>query len=209
MTDTRATDLGVDRLRLVRRGLLLVDALTFSVAPGQVLGVSGASGAGKTTLLRAIAGLTDDYGGTVERPDGPLGMVFQEARLLPWLTAHENVLLPVDRSRADRFFWAEEWLERVGLADAAGLYPHQMSGGMRQRVAIARALAVGPRLLLVDEPFSALDKPLAAALRDELMRLVRDHAPTTVWVSHEDGELDAVSDRRLHLDGPPGTWTLS
>ena len=178
------------------------------VERGGILGVSGASGAGKTTLLRSIAGLSQDHEGEIDAPGGGLGVVFQEPRLLPWLNARDNVMLTLPAARADRFFWAEEWLERVGLADAADLLPHQMSGGMRQRVAIARAMATGPRLLLVDEPFSALDEPLAVALRADLLALVKGHDLVTVWVSHNRDELDAVSDRRLHLDGPPGTWSL-
>ena len=100
-------------------------------------------------------------------------------------------------------------LLRVGLADASHLPPGRMSGGMRQRVAIARALAAAPSLLLVDEPFSALDRPLAAALRGDLIRLLADQDVVTVWVTHDPGEAEEVSHLHLHLDGPPGTWRLT
>ncbi len=177
--------------------------------PGEILGVSGASGAGKTTLLRVIAGAVGGYSGRIQRPDGRLAFVFQEPRLLPWLSARDNVLLTLDRRVPGRFFLAEEWLERVGLSDAADVRPPQLSGGMRQRVAIARAMATEPRLLLVDEPFSALDKPLAQSLRDDLQDIVVHSNLVTVWVSHDPDELEQVSALRLHLSGPPGRWRLS
>ncbi|WP_254872927.1 ABC transporter ATP-binding protein [Schaalia sp. Marseille-Q2122] len=193
-----------------RRDLRLVNDLSFEVTPGQVLGVSGPSGCGKTTLLRCISGLSSHYSGTISLPEGPIAMVFQEARLLPWRSVRSNVMLPL--RTADAFFRAEEWLERLHLADAMDLYPAQLSGGMRQRVAIARALATEPTLLLVDEPFSALDAPLARDLRDlrdMLAELISDKQFTTVWVSHDMEEINAVSTQRLHLDGPPGSWTLN
>ena len=165
--------------------------------------------ADKTTLLRVIAGAVGGYSGRIQRPDGRLAFVFQEPRLLPWLSARDNVLLTLDRRVPGRFFLAEEWLERVGLSDAADVRPPQLSGGMRQRVAIARAMATEPRLLLVDEPFSALDKPLAQSLRDDLQDIVVHSNLVTVWVSHDPDELEQVSALRLHLSGPPGRWRLS
>lgn len=202
-----ADALTVTNVSVSRRGLRLIDDLSLEVTPGQVLGVSGPSGCGKTTLLRCISGLSSHYSGTISLPEGPIAMVFQEARLLPWRSVRSNVMLPL--RTADAFFRAEEWLERLHLADAMDLYPAQLSGGMRQRVAIARALATEPTLLLVDEPFSALDAPLARDLRDMLAELVSDKQFTTVWVSHDMEEINAVSTQRLHLDGPPGSWTLN
>jgi len=99
--------------------------------------------------------------------------------------------------------------DRGAGGDARPLPPGRMSGGMRQRVAIARALAAAPSLLLVDEPFSALDRPLAAALRGDLIRLLADQDVVTVWVTHDPGEAEEVSHLHLHLDGPPGTWRLT
>ena len=200
-------NLVLDHLTMVRRGLTLVDDLSLSVGPGRTLAITGPSGAGKTTLLRAVSGLSPTDGGSVARPAGRLSQVFQEPRLLPWYSAHRNISLIMDGPAPN--LTAMQWLERVGLADASHLPPGRMSGGMRQRVAIARALAAAPSLLLVDEPFSALDRPLAAALRGDLIRLLADQDVVTVWVTHDPGEAEEVSHLHLHLDGPPGTWRLT
>lgn len=200
-------NLVLDHLTMVRRGLTLVDDLSLSVGPGRTLAITGPSGAGKTTLLRAVSGLSPADSGTVTRPQGRVAQVFQEPRLLPWYSAHRNISLIMDGPAPN--LTAMQWLERVGLADASHLPPGRMSGGMRQRVAIARALAAAPSLLLVDEPFSALDRPLAAALRGDLIRLLADQDVVTVWVTHDPGEAEKVSHLHLHLDGPPGTWRLT
>lgn len=196
----------LDGVTLIRRGLTLVEDLSVTVAPGQTLAVTGPSGAGKTTLLRAVSGLSQAEAGSVRRPGGRLAQVFQEPRLLPWYSAHRNISLVVDGPTPDLL--AVQWLERVGLAAAGHLEPARMSGGMRQRVAIARALACSPSLLLVDEPFSALDRPLAASLRADLMALLAQEDVITVWVTHDPAEAQEVSHLHLHLHGPPGTWTL-
>lgn len=206
-TADTAASLTLRHVTMVRRGLTLVEDLSLAVGPGQVLAVTGPSGAGKTTLLRAISGLSPTDGGTVARPEGRLSQVFQEPRLLPWYSAHRNISLIVDGPAPD--LTAVQWLERVGLAAAGHLPPARLSGGMRQRVAIARALAASPTLLLVDEPFSALDRPLAAALRTDLTELLADQNVVTVWVTHDPDEAEQVSHLHLHLDGPPGTWQLT
>ena len=206
----RDDDRGVLRLEqvtMVRRGLTLVEDLSVTVRPGQTLAVTGASGAGKTTLLRAISGLSDTDAGTVLRPTGSLSQVFQEPRLMPWYSAHRNISLVVGGPTPD--LTAVQWLERMGLASAGHLPPARLSGGMRQRVSIARALSTDPSLLLVDEPFSALDRPLAKALRADLIALLADQDVITVWVTHDPDEAEEVSHLHLHLDGPPGTWRLS
>ena len=206
----RDDDRGVlrrEQVTMVRRGLTLVEDLSVTVRPGQTLAVTGASGAGKTTLLRAISGLSDTDAGTVLRPTGSLSQVFQEPRLMPWYSAHRNISLVVGGPTPD--LTAFQWLERVGLASAGHLPPARLSGGMRQRVAIARALSTDPSLLLVDEPFSALDRPLATALRADLIDLLADQDVITVWVTHDPDEAEEVSHLHLHLDGPPGTWRLS
>ena len=206
----RDDDRGVLRLEqvtMVRRGLTLVEDLSVTVRPGQTLAVTGASGAGKTTLLRAISGLSGTDAGTVLRPTGSLSQVFQEPRLMPWYSAHRNISLVVGGPTPD--LTAVQWLERVGLASAGHLPPARLSGGMRQRVSIARALSTDPSLLLVDEPFSALDRPLAKALRADLIDLLADQDVVTVWVTHDPDEAEEVSHLHLHLDGPPGTWSLS
>ena len=206
-TADAAASLTLRHVTMVRRGLTLVKDLSLAVGPGQVLAVTGPSGAGKTTLLRAISGLSPTDGGTVARPEGRLSQVFQEPRLLPWYSAHRNISLIVDGPAPD--LTAVQWLERVGLAAAGHLPPARLSGGMRQRVAIARALAASPALLLVDEPFSALDRPLAAALRADLIELLADQSVVTVWVTHDPEEAEEVSHLHLHLDGPPGAWRLT
>ena len=202
-----AADLVLEGVTMVRRGLTLVEDLSLTVRPGQTLAVTGPSGAGKTTLLRAVSGLSPTDGGAVARPAGRLSQVFQEPRLLPWYSAHRNISLMVDGPAPD--LMAVQWLERVGLAAAGHLPPARLSGGMRQRVAIARALAASPSLLLVDEPFSALDRPLAASLRADLIALLADQNVVSVWVTHDPQEAEEVSHIHLHLDGPPGTWRLA
>lgn len=192
-----------------RRGLKLLTELDLTVAPGSILAVQGPSGAGKSTLLRMLAGLARPEGGAVEPPSGRLGMVFQDPRLLPWRSALENVALPLEGTSAERHRRAMDWLGRVRLADAANLRPAQLSGGMRQRVSIARALVVEPTLVLVDEPFSALDKALSHELRYEFSGLLRSRNCITVWVTHDPEEAAAVSDRVLEMAGPPnGEWRL-
>lgn len=204
VTFTGKPGVAVTDLRLVMRGLTLVDGLSLKLAPGEVLAVQGASGAGKTTFLRTLAGLIAPASGTVDTGGGKCAMVFQEPRLLPWYSARKNIGLALPHASV----MAEDWLARVGLADAADLFPEEMSGGMRQRAAIARALCSQPSLLLVDEPFSALNPELAANLRVLLLQLIRTQQIATVWVTHNPEEAEAVSSSLLHLDGPPGTFSL-
>ena len=201
------SELRLEHVTMIRRGLTLVEDLSVTVAPGQTLAVTGASGTGKTTLLRALSGLSDTDAGSIARPEGRLSQVFQEPRLMPWYSAHRNISLVVGGPTPD--LTAVQWLERVGLASAGHLPPARLSGGMRQRVSIARALSTDPSLLLVDEPFSALDRPLAKALRADLIELLADQDVVTVWVTHDPDEAEEVSHLHLHLDGPPGTWRLA
>lgn len=179
--------------------------LSLRLPAGEFIALLGPSGAGKTTLLRMLAGLDEDYRGKLtmdgEGPDRPtLGFLFQEARLMPWLTALQNlVLVTGDEARA------REALESVGLATAAGRYPHQLSGGMQRRVALARAVVCEPRLLLLDEPFVSLDQPSAAALRRQLLEHWRQSRPTVVLVSHDLDEALELADRIVFLGGRPAT----
>ena len=200
--------------------------IDLSVAESEVVVIIGPSGSGKSTLLRCINYLEEPTAGSVEidgtilRHDASInkiraevGMVFQRFNLFPHMTVLENIMLaPIKvrhqtRSEAEKV--ARLFLDKVGLGDRGSAYPAQLSGGQQQRVAIARALAAAPSLLLVDEPFSALDRPLAAALRGDLIRLLADQDVVTVWVTHDPGEAEEVSHLHLHLDGPPGTWRLT
>lgn len=202
--------LDVRELTLVRRGMTLVKGLNVTVSAGSVLAMTGPSGAGKTTLLRTLAGLTPPDGGEVVQPGGRVGVVFQEARLLPWRTALDNVAVVLPGGVDERRRQARRWLEKVGLADAITVLPAQLSGGMRQRVAIARAFAIEPSVVYVDEPFSALDTALASRLREELAALIHDSHLVAVWITHDRTEADAVGTAHLALDGPPdGSWCLT
>ena len=140
--------------------------LQFSARAGEFIAIVGPSGAGKTTLLKIISGLDTAFDGEIRLPAGAtLGYMFQEARLMPWLTVLENLqLIPSAMQRQQLL----EMLEMVGLKECASLYPRQLSGGMQRRVALLRAFIVQPQLLLMDEPFQALDAPTAAQLRAQL-----------------------------------------
>lgn len=188
--------------------------IDLSVAPGEFVSVVGPSGCGKSTLLRIIAGLQRPTAGTVHMDgtavvDGPcreIGMVFQEPSLFPWLSATDNVAfgpmldaIPRQERRAD----AIRWLEKVGLAAFAGYFPHQLSGGMKQRVAIARALANGANILLMDEPFAALDFQVRRQMQELLLTLWKQFQKTVVFVTHHIDEAVLLSDRVILMTAGP------
>ncbi|MGW8634249.1 ABC transporter ATP-binding protein [Streptomyces sp. NPDC055793] len=189
--------------------------LTFSVAAGELVCLVGPSGCGKTTLLRCVGGLLEPTAGEVflagRRVDGPLpGMafVFQEygRSLFPWMRVGENVELPLrqkDLGRARRRELVADALTSVGLADAAGAYPWQLSGGMQQRVAIARALAYEPGVLLMDEPFAAVDAQTRADLEDLVRRLWRERGITVLFVTHDIDEAVYLGERVVVLSSSP------
>ena len=192
----------------------IIEGLSFSVQKGSFIALVGPSGAGKSSLLRVIAGLIAPSHGkvllrTTETASGrPTALVFQDARLLPWRRAQENVeygLEGLDLDRATRRQRANAALNIVGLKDQAGRWPYQLSGGQRQRVGIARALAVQPVLLLVDEPFSALDAITRRALQDELLRIWREIGTTIIFVTHDLDEAVYLADRVLLLAGRPAS----
>jgi NitT/TauT family transport system ATP-binding protein len=188
-------------------GVLALDGVSLDVRPGEFVCVVGASGCGKSTLLSLIAGLDRPTTGTVEVA-GRTALMFQDAALLPWRTAAANVELPMKLrgvGRAERAERALELLELVRLREFAGKRPHELSGGMRQRVALARALAQDAEVLLMDEPFGALDAITRDILHDELERVVASKALTVVFVTHNVREAARLGDRIVLLSSRPGT----
>ncbi|MDG5495325.1 MULTISPECIES: ABC transporter ATP-binding protein [Azospirillaceae] len=182
------------------------------IADGEFIAIVGASGVGKSTLLRVVAGLVRPTSGTVkrdspERPGRrPYAMVFQDARLLPWRRVVKNVefgLEGLGLTAEEKRRRATEALALVGLADKADRWPHQLSGGQRQRVAIARALAVDPDLLMMDEPFGALDAITRQSLQDELIDLWQRTGKTILFVTHDIEEAVYLADRVVLLAGSP------
>ena len=199
-----------------------VDALAgldLDVAAGELLSLLGPSGCGKSTVLRLIAGLAEPTAGTVERrfagrsmvggvgAAGAVGFVFQEPTLMPWATVERNVAMPLallgtPRSEIRRRTAAA--LDRLGLADFAGAYPRELSGGMKMRASLARALAPRPRLLLLDEPFAALDEITRWKLNDDLLELWHDEGLTVVFVTHGVYESAYLSTRIAVMSARPG-----
>jgi len=192
-----------------------------TVAPGEFVSLIGPSGCGKSTLLRLVADLVEPTAGTIEvagkpapraRLDQEYGIAFQQAGLFEWRTVQRNVELPLElrgQSRAERRSRAAQMLELVGLADFAGHYPAQLSGGMQQRVAIARALAVHPPLLLMDEPFGALDEMTRERLQTELLGICAATGTSTIFVTHSISEAVFLSDRVVVMSPRPGRITAT
>jgi NitT/TauT family transport system ATP-binding protein len=185
-----------------------LDALTLDVAPGEFVCLVGASGCGKSTLLNLIAGLDRPTTGTVELPSAATaGLMFQEPALFPWLTVAGNVGLPLRlrrMPRAERRQRVAELLDTVRLAAFAHRRPHELSGGMRQRVMLARTLAMDTHLLLMDEPFGALDAMTRDLLHDELERIWTQRQLTIVFVTHNVREAARLADRIVVLSSRPG-----
>jgi nitrate/nitrite transport system ATP-binding protein len=193
------------------------DAITgvnLTLERGEFVSLIGHSGCGKSTLLNLVAGLLQPSTGALilaEReiggPGPDRGVVFQNHSLLPWLTCFENVHLAVERVFKDKLREkTDSALELVGLSHARDKYPHEISGGMKQRVGIARALAMEPKMLLLDEPFGALDALTRATLQDELMRIVERTGSTVLMVTHDVDEAVLLSDRVVMMtNGPAAT----
>lgn len=193
------------------RGLYALDDVTFSVCPQEFVCVLGPSGSGKSTLLRILAGLIPPTGGNVSFADGQrpkIGFVFQDANLMPWRSVLENITLPLELEKVPAQLAREkarEWVELVGLGGFEGALPRELSGGMAQRVALARALVHDPDLLLLDEPFGALDALTRERMWTELSRIWQAHKKTVIMVTHSIGEALFLADRVLVLSARPGT----
>jgi NitT/TauT family transport system ATP-binding protein len=192
-----------------------VDSVSFDVAPGKFVGLVGPSGCGKSSLLLMMAGLLAPTSGRVivrgrqlSKPDPvEIGVVFQESSLLPWKTALENVEFPLSLRGVDaatRRASAVKMLELVGLKDFMDRRPHELSGGMRQRVAVARGFCQDPRILLMDEPFAALDEQTRMTLGDELLHIWDQHKKTVIFVTHGLTEAVYLCDEVLVMAARPG-----
>lgn len=205
------------RFALPDRELVALQDVSLEVSEGEFLSLIGPSGCGKSTLLRLVAGLAEPSSGSITVGDElpaqararcELGFVFQEPTLLPWRTALENVTLLLEVARrgsaSERRRRGLELLELVGLRDFADAHPAELSGGMQRRVGIARALALDPRILLLDEPFGALDEITRQRMNMELLRIWTQQRTTTLLVTHNVGEAVFLSDRVLVMDTRPG-----
>jgi sulfonate transport system ATP-binding protein len=193
-------------------GVRALDSVSLEVAPGEILAVIGGSGCGKSTMLRAISGLDPPTqgkvaldGNAIVAPHEEIGIVFQEPRLLPWLRVADNVGFGLEHQpKAERTKRVARALDRVGLTDKAGMWPRELSGGQTQRVALLRALVLRPEVLLLDEPFSALDAFTRADLQDHLLDLWADARPTLVMVTHDVEEAIVLADRVMVMRPHPG-----
>jgi len=194
--------------------LTAVDDVSLTVSPGEFLGVIGPSGCGKSTLFNIIGGLTGDYAGsvtvegaTVSGTHPAIGMVFQEESTFPWRTVEDNVAFPLEIAgvaKAKRMERAAHFIALVGLQGFERRYPSELSGGMRQRVAIARTLASEPRILLMDEPFAALDEQTRLLLGDKVLQIQQALRQTTLLITHNITEAVQLSDRVLVMTYRPG-----
>lgn len=186
---------------------LALSGVDLNVQDGEFVCLLGPSGCGKTTLLNILGGLEPDFEGSVRfsGSDPTRGYMFQEPRLLPWLRVRDNLRFVLSKRTGEATL--EGWLERVGLGGYADYFPAQLSVGMQQRVAVARALIVGPDVLFMDEPFSALDELTAMRVRRELLDLWHERRCTVVFITHNPLEAVYLADRVLVMTPSPGRIT--
>jgi NitT/TauT family transport system ATP-binding protein len=194
--------------------LVAVDGISFTVAPGEFLSVIGPSGCGKSTLFNIMGGLLDGYQGrvavageTVRGPHPSVGMIFQEESTFPWRNVVDNVAFPLEiagMAKAERLERARHFVDLVGLDGFERRYPAELSGGMRQRVSMARTLASEPKILLMDEPFAALDEQTRLLLGDKVLQIQQDLKQTTLLITHNLTEAVQLSDRILVMTYRPG-----
>ena len=192
-------------------GFVALESVSLSIRAGEIVSLVGTSGCGKSTLLRIVSGLELPTLGSVSiddeiitAPHAKIGMIFQEPRLMPWLSVRDNIQFGLDSASVNSRAITEATLTKVGLLDFAQCLPRQLSGGMAQRVAIARALVTQPAILLLDEPFSALDAFTRTALQDHLLQIWAYDRPTMILVTHDIEEALVLSDRVIVLGGSPG-----
>jgi NitT/TauT family transport system ATP-binding protein len=198
--------------RVFGNGTVALDGLDLDIPAGAFVSLLGPSGCGKSTVLRLLAGLDEPDGGALDWPGGRLargetGFVFQDPTLLPWASVRDNVYLPLRIAGVERDAAASEIdaaIRLVGLDGFADAKPYQLSGGMRMRVSVARALATKPRLLLMDEPFAALDEMTRFQLNDDLLRIFRQTGCTIVFVTHSVFEAVYLSQRVAVMSPRPG-----
>jgi NitT/TauT family transport system ATP-binding protein len=206
MTQAPAVKISHLSKKFSANGPIIIDDLNLEIRAGEFVSLVGASGCGKSTLLNILSGLDSATSGTVEMAEQST-LMFQESALLPWLTAGKNIELALKLSgfpKEGRKARAQELLELVHLPNAYNQRPHELSGGMRQRVAIARALSQGRKVLLMDEPFAALDAINRDLLHDELVRIWEETGLTVIFVTHNVREAVRLGQRVILMSSKPG-----
>ena len=214
MSSAASTDTKIRIASLTKRfgSLTAIDTVSIEIPKGQFFVIVGPSGCGKTTLLRILGGLEVVTQGAVEVADPAQGrpqfsVIFQGDSIFPWMTVWDNAAYGLRMRRAPKALIEASvagWLERTGLTRYARLYPHQLSGGMRQRVSIARAFANMPEILLMDEPFSALDEQNKTILQQELLRIWEQDKTTVIFITHSVDEAVTLGDRIMVMTASPG-----
>jgi NitT/TauT family transport system ATP-binding protein len=209
-----AVDNIVKRFETPEGVVTAVDGVSLSVSSGEFVGVIGPSGCGKSTLFNIIGGLLDGYEGTVKvagdlvhGPHPAIGMIFQEESTFPWRTVIDNVAFPLEIAgiaKRERYERAKHFVSLVGLDGFERRYPAELSGGMRQRVSMARTLAAQPKILLMDEPFAALDEQTRLLLGDKVLQIQQELKQTTLLITHNITEAVQLSDRILVMTYRPG-----